>query len=413
MARFHFKCIECDETYHEDPKLLVCPVCSAKQVRGGTTRGVLEVVIKSMPSSWPHFRASDREFLSAFLPIGDIEAIPPIPVGDTPLIEVQRLRQETGMPHLWIKDDTRNPSGSTKDRASLLVVTKAVEYGFDTVATASTGNAATALAAVAAAAGIRAVVFVPASAPPAKLVQMQSYGATVIPIDGSYDEAFELCLDACDRFGWYNRSTALNPFTIEGKKTAALEIVVALSLDSPDVVLVPTGDGVILGGLAKGFRDLESAGLLDHRPRLIAVQPEGSNAIVRALENETTVAAPAEGANSVADSLTVEMPRNATGCLAEIRSSNGGGVVVSEEAILAAIPRLATATGVFAEPAAAAVLAGLDQAVAEGQVNRDERVVLMVTGTGLKDIGAASKAIHQSEPVEPTIEAVEERILSS
>ena len=410
MARFHFKCIECGETYHEDPKLLVCPVCSAKQVRGGTIRGVLEVVLKSMPSSWPHFRSSDPEFLSAFLPIGDIAAIPPIPVGDTPLIEAQRLRTEIGMPHLWVKDDTRNPTGSTKDRASLLVVAKAVEYGFDTVATASTGNAATALAAVAAAAGIRAVVFVPAAAPPAKLVQMQSYGATVIPIDGTYDEAFELCLEACDRFGWYNRSTALNPYTIEGKKTAALEIAVALSLDSPDVVLVPTGDGVILGGLAKGFRDLETAGLLDHRPRLIAIQPEGSAAIVRALDSETTVASPVAGANSIADSLTVEMPRNAIGCLAEIRSSNGGGVMVSDEAILSAIPRLAATTGVFAEPAGAAVLAGLEKALADGLVDRDERMVLMVTGTGLKDVGAASRAIQLSEPVAPTLEAVEARL---
>ena len=158
MARFHFRCIECGETYREDPTLMVCPICSSQQEPGGATRGVLEVALKSLPTTWPHFRASDPEFLSAFLPIGDVASIPAIPVGDTPLLEAPRLRNALGLPHLFLKDDTLNPSGSTKDRASLLVVTKAIEYGLDTVATASTGNAATALAAVAAAAGLRAIV---------------------------------------------------------------------------------------------------------------------------------------------------------------------------------------------------------------------------------------------------------------
>jgi threonine synthase len=292
-------------------------------------------------------------------------------------------------------------------------VTKAVEYGLDTIATASTGNAATALAAVAAAAGLRAVVFVPAEAPPAKLTQMLSFGATVMPVDGSYDLAFELCLEACDHFGWYNRSTAFNPFTIEGKKTAALEIAIDLSLDGPDVVLVPTGDGVILAGLGKGFRDLQTAGLVDHRPRLIAVQPEGSSAIASAIRGGWDVATPVRGAASIADSLTVENPRNAFGCLTEVRASDGAGVIVTDRAIQEAIPRLGGLTGVFAEPAGAAALAGLDAALAEGLIDRDERVVLMITGTGLKDIAAAAGAVTLCEPIEPTLEALEERILSS
>ena len=185
MARFHFRCIECGDEYPEDPNRLVCSRCGSEQKPGGTIRGVLEVVLKVLPTAWPHFRASDPEFLQAFLPITEDEAVPPLPVGDTPLLEVRRLRDELETPNLFLKDDTRNPSGSTKDRASLLVVTKAKEYGCDTVATASTGNAASALAAVAASAGTRAVVFVPASAPQAKLAQMQSHGAIVVPIDGS------------------------------------------------------------------------------------------------------------------------------------------------------------------------------------------------------------------------------------
>ncbi len=413
MARFHLRCIECGEAYHEDPGRFVCSHCASKQEAGGTIRGALEVVLKVLPNAWPHFRASDPEFLSAFLPITDDGALPPLPVGDTPLLEAPRLRRELAMPHLLLKDDTRNPSGSTKDRASLLVVAKATEYGCDTVATASTGNAASALAALAAAAGLRAVVLVPASAPHAKLAQMQSYGALVLPIEGSYDDAFELCTAACNEFGWYNRSTALNPFTVEGKKTAALEIAAAMVPDTPDAVLVPTGDGVILGGIGKGFRDLEKAGLVERRPRLIAVQPVGSSALVDAVRSGADAVAATKGASSVADSLTVEMPRNAIGCLSEIRASGGGGVTVSDEDILRSISRLAATTGVFAEPAGAAALAGLEAAVAEGLVDHDERVVLMITGSGLKDVAAAARSFPALETVEATLAGVERAVATA
>jgi len=412
MARFKYRCIECGEEFPEDPNRFVCSRCSGKQEPAGTIRGVLEVVLKVLPRAWPHFRASDREFLSAFLPINDDGAIPPLPVGDTPLFEAPRLRQKLGTPHLFLKDDTRNPSGSTKDRASLLVATKAVEYGCDTIATASTGNAASALAAIAASAGLRAVVLVPAAAPPAKLAQMQSYGAVVVPVDGNYDQAFELCTAACNEFGWYNRSTALNPFTIEGKKTAALEIAAAMASDTPDAVLVPTGDGVILAGLAKGFRDLESCGLIDRLPRLIAVQPERSSAIVNAVRSGADKATAMAGAASVADSLTVEMPRNAIGCLAEIRLSGGGGTAVADTAISAAISRLASTTGIFAEPAGAIALAGLEAALDEGLVSKDERIVLMITGNGLKDVASAADALPSLEPVDATLEAVERAVTS-
>lgn len=335
---------------------------------------------------------------------------PPLAVGGTPLLEVERLRRHLGTPALWIKDDTRNPSGSTKDRASALVVAKAIEYRRDTVAAASTGNAATALAAIAAASGIRAVLFVPASVPETKLVQMLAYGADVLPIDGTYDQAFELCVQACQRFGWYNRNTALNPFTIEGKKTAALEIAAAITPECPDVVVVPVGDGVIIAGIAKGFSDLRRAGLISHIPRLIAVQPEGSAAIVTALvAGDDDIQAVLE-AESVADSLVVQAPRNARLCLRQIRASNGGAVAVADEAIIAAIAELAEMTGVFAEPAAAASLAGLHAAIETGLVDTTERIVLLVTGTGLKDVPAAAQSVIRPAPVKPTIEAISARV---
>jgi len=373
MASFRFRCSECGAQYAERAVELVCPDCTHLQQPGGSTRGVLEVELDSLPSEWPAAPMSSPEALVEFLPLGSPQTWPPLAVGGTPLLEVERLRRHLGTPALWLKDDTRNPSGSTKDRASALVVAKALEYGRDTIAAASTGNAATALAATAAAAGIRAVLFVPASAPEAKLVQMLAYGAEVLPIDGTYDEAFELCVQACQRFGWYNRNTALNPFTIEGKKTAALEIAAAMTPECPDAVVVPVGDGVIIAGIAKGFADLLRAGLIPHIPRLIAVQPEGCAAIVAALDAGADDVEPVVDAASIADSLVVQAPRNARLCLRQIRASNVSAVAVSDEAIIAAIADLARMTGVFAEPAAAA------------------------------------RSVSRPDPVEPTIEAVSSR----
>jgi len=413
MAQFHFRCSGCGWEAEERPCLYVCPACSRQQEPGGVTRGVLEIIIKDLPTRWPAAPPGSAGFLTAFLPIDDPELVPPLPVGNTPLLDVPRLRAELEMDHLWLKDDTRNPSGSTKDRASQLVVVKAGQYGFDTIATASTGNAATALAAVSAAAGLRAVVFVPAGAPPAKLVQMLSYGAELLPVDGSYDDAFELSLTACDHFGWFNRNTAYNPFTIEGKKTAALEIAAAMSPEAPDAVVVSAGDGVITAGLAKGFADLEAAGLISRRPRLIVVQPEGSAAIAAALRSSSEEITPVPTASSIADSLVVQAPRNAGLCLREVRATHGTGVIVDDEAIIAAIHRLAALTGVFAEPAAAAVVAGLDAALADGIIDRSERVVLMATGSGLKDVGAARRAVKVPPPVAADLDAVAQRLDAS
>jgi len=380
------------------------------QEPGHEVRGILEVELDELPRSWPEGDLASPVFLEAFLPIASGDSLPPLPVGNTPLLHARRLRSELGMERLWLKDDTRNPSGSTKDRASQLVVAKALEYGIGTIATASTGNAASALAAAAAAAGLLAVVFVPAAAPQAKLVQMLAYGARVVRVAGSYDQAFELCGAACERFGWYNRNTALNPFTVEGKKTAALEIGRQLAGSPPDVVIVPSGDGVIISGVAKGFADLVAAGLLERAPRLLAVQPTGSNALVRALATGAETIEPLPGAASVADSLVVEAPRAARLALRRIRETGGAAVSVDDQAILEAIPRLASLTGLFAEPAAAAALAGLDAALEQRLVGRDERVVLLITGSGLKDVPAAARSIAIPEPVEPELDAVVRRL---
>jgi len=410
VARFELVCTECGRVLAEDPELLVCPECSRFQESGGSVRGLLAVRILDRPELPGPGRMADPETLAAVLPVASAASFALLPVGGGPLLPVPRLREAQGMPRLWVKDDTRNPSGSTKDRASLLVAARAMEYGRETIATASTGNAATALAAVCAASGQRAVVFVPESAPPAKLVQMRALGAVVLPVRGSYDQAFELCGRACQAFGWYNRNTAVNPFTTEGKKTLALEVGWQLAPEAPDVVVVPAGDGVITSGVAGGFADLVAWGHLAAVPRLLVVQPEGSSALVRALESGAADVTPVPGAASVADSLVVEVPRAARLALARVRASGGAGVTVGDGAIRAAIGRLASLTGVFPEPAAAAPLAGLERALELGLVEREERVVLLITGTGLKDPAAAESAMPPLESIEPDLAAVERRL---
>ena len=282
-------CSECRQSLTPTPNLLVCPDCSEKQEKGGVTRGVLELRQEQWPDPPVDSDSGLRSWVEAFMALGPSPYRSPNPVGSTPLVSFPQVTRDFGVRQLYFKDDSRNPSGSTKDRASELVISRALTDGRQVVATASTGNAATALAAMAAGTSLQAVVFVPASAPVAKIVQMRSYGARVIAVDGTYDDAFQLCNEACDRWGWYNRNTGLNPFTIEGKKTAALEIAAQWPRSdedtvfaAPDVVLVPTGDGVILSGVAKGFEDLHRAGWISRPPRLIAVQPEGSAALTKA-----------------------------------------------------------------------------------------------------------------------------------
>jgi threonine synthase len=313
------------------------------------------------------------------------------------------------LPNLWVKDDTRNPSASYKDRASALVCLKAAEYGEKVLVAASTGNAATALSCMAAGLGQRAVILVPATAPRAKLVQMLCYGAEVIPVRGSYDQAFELSLEATRVLGWYNRNTAYNPFTIEGKKTGALEIARDLGGRGPEVVVVPTGDGVILSGIAKGFRDLVRAGVLTRSPRLLAVQASGSAAIALAIrERRELLAVP--GSSTVADSICVDAPRAGLLAIREIHASEGHAVVVEDQEIVEAIGLLARLGGVFAEPAAAAALAGLQRATQENLISPNDEIVLMITGHGLKDVATASKSFEMPEAILPTSQALIERL---
>lgn len=368
---------------------------------------------------------SDRSIgrYHALLPLTRRDSLPPLPVGDTPLLPAPRLAAHLGLKHVWVKDDGRNPTASLKDRASAVVVARARELGRTVVATASTGNAAASLAGqVAAWHGGRCVIFVPASAPPAKMAQLLVYGATVLAVDGTYDDAFDLCIATCDRFGWYNRNTGFNPFTTEGKKTATYEICEGLANQAPvrtphkwlapDVVVVSVGDGSIIGGVYKGLADLVALGWIDHMPRILGVQSEQSNALAAAWRAGATDVILPVHATTLADSISVNWPRDARKALRAVRASGGAYVEVSDDAILEAMKLLARRTGIFAEPAAAAATAGLAAAVEQGLVQPDERIVILSTGNGLKDIANARRAAGEPHQIAATLEAVESVISS-
>jgi len=333
-------------------------------------------------------------------------------------LELSRLARRLGLEHLWLKDESRNPSASFKDRASAVVLRRAQEIGAETVVTASTGNAGAALACMAAALGHRAVILAPKSAPPAKIAQLLIFGAQVFLVDGTYDDAFDLTIQAAQEFGWYCRNTGYNPFTAEGKKTAAFEIwewwreahrawhkEIGQETDhAPLTVFVSVGDGNIISGLHRGFEDLLQLGWIPRMPRIFGVQAEGSAAIANAFNAHTEKIVPVS-ANTLADSISVDMPRDGVRAVRAARETGGAYVTVSDQDILRAISELGT-VGVFAEPAGAAGYAGLAKAVREGIVGGDDPILVLNTGSGLKDVQAAMQAAGGAPVIDPTLPAL-------
>jgi threonine synthase len=344
------------------------------------------------------------------LPVSDPQGYgtPLRAAGWTPTYAPARLAEQLGLKQLWVKDESPNPTASFKDRASALLVARAREIGADVIVTASTGNAGAALAGMAAAVGHDAVIFAPKSAPPAKIAQLLVYGARVILVDDNYDAAFQLSLQATEEFGWYNRNTGYNPFTAEGKKTAALEIweQVILSGEAKGrlSVFVSVGDGNIISGIHKGFKDLHVIGLIDEVPRIFGIQSTGSAAIANAYA-EGTEQIEAVEADTLADSISVNLPSDGLRALRAATQTGGAYIAVSDEAILDAITALGS-VGIFSEPAAATAYAGLVQAVQDGLIAPDDPVVVLNTGSGLKDVKAAQQAGGEAPVIPPTLEAV-------
>jgi threonine synthase len=406
------QCVICGRTYQPDEVEYTCPVCG----QAGTLDVLYDVDAQRRAVSRDRLERDPDPTMWRYrplLPLADGADVPPLAVGGTPLYAAPRLADNLGLAQVWIKDDGRNPTGSLKDRASALVTARAMAAGIEVITTASTGNAAAALAGITASVGMPAAIFVPASAPEAKIAQLLTYGAKVLLVQGNYDMAFDLAVQASERYGWYNRNTGMNPYTLEGKKTVAFEIAEQLGWQVPDVVVVSVGDGNIISGVHKGFRDLLNLGWIDRIPRIIGVQASGSAACYQVWKDggDPATMKPIHS-QTVADSIAADLPRDRVKAVRAVRETDGAFVVVSDQAILLGIPMLARLSGVFAEPAAAAVYAGVRVAKEEGHVHPDDRVVLIVTGNGLKDIKSAMRVAGAGYPVAPDMNDVEKARVS-
>lgn len=388
MLFFIYKCTECGREYKRDEVTYLCHECEKNYLPGNPLRGVLRVEFDYADLNKSFKR--DRNDLSLFMPL-EREYFPLFPVGNTPFSKAEVLGDYYGVKNLYLKNDGLNPTGSLKDRASWLVVGESKRLGINEIITASTGNAASSLSAICAAEGKKAVIYLPASAPKAKIIQNVLYGAEVIPLNGTYDEAFKLSLRHTEEKGGLNRNTAYNPLTIEGKKTVGLEIFIQNNYKVPDVIIVSVGDGVIISGVYKAFYDLLQSKITDKLPRLVCVQAENSAAIhnyftsgeYRNLSESKTIA----------DSISVNVPSNAFMAKEVITASNGISILISEEEILRGQKILAEKTGVFAEPSSALIVSALGKLNDSGFINSNDQVVLLITGNGLKDIETPMKNI--------------------
>ena len=394
------RCIRCGAEYEALPTITTCKCGGILDIQYNYSTIRDHFSPADLSQCWDYSMWRYRPFL----PVEEDSPAPPLRVGWSPLYRAQRLAGVLGLRELYIKDDGQNPTASLKDRASAMAVVKALEAGADTIACSSTGNAASSLAGNAAAAGLSTYIFVPSRAPKGKVAQLMIFGATVISVDGSYEDTFTLSKTAIDRWGWYNRNAAINPYLSEGKKTVSFELMEQLGWQVPDYVALSVGDGCTIAGVWKGLKDLHSAGFIDRLPRLISVQAEGCCPLNRALLTGEPWHPMEE--NTLADSIAVGVPRNADKALMAVRESQGIAVNVSDEEILAAMRLLGRTQGVFGEPAGVTGTAGVKKALELGLLSPDATVVSIVTGNGLKDVQNGIRAAGEPMVVSPDLDAL-------
>lgn len=396
------KCVRCGKEYAATPDLTNCEcggiidiIYDYEYIKSVLTKEMMAE--RKNPTMWRY-----RELL----PVEETTPDTPLRVGMSPLYEEPRLAEMLGLGKLWIKDDGQNPTASMKDRASAMAVAKAMEAGAKTIACSSTGNAASSLAGNAAAAGIKTFIFVPERAPKGKVSQLMIFGANVVSVKGNYEETFKMSAAAIEKYGWYNRNAAINPYLSEGKKTVALEIAEQLNWEMPDYLAMSVGDGCSIAGVWKGLKDLYAIGFIDKLPRLLSAQSYGCYPINRAIQEDAEWYPMEE--NTIADSISVGVPRNADKALAAIRESNGIAVCVTDEEILAAQKFLGMTCGVFGEPAGVTGTAALKKACEEGLIPKGATVVSIVTGNGLKDTVNAIKAAGEPLNIKPDLDLMVE-----
>jgi threonine synthase len=398
------KCISCGKEHSINEVKYVCNSC------GGNLEVIYDYNLIKKRFTHDELKANTHYDMWRYwdlLPVEDLKGISSLKVGFTPLYKSERLRNEFDVEMVYIKDDTQNPSASFKDRATNVVLKRAIETLDEDariVATASTGNAASSLACIASSLGINSIIFVPSTSPKAKIAQLVAYGAKVVSVRGSYDDAFELCIKACESFGWYNGSAGYNPYTREGKKTAAFEICEQLEWEVPDKVFVPVGDGNIISGIWKGFLEFKKIGFIDKLPKLVAVQSEESNAIYKAF-TENLEKIPTVSGKTICDSISVKTPRDGFSALLAIKESGGFAINVSDKEVKVSIKEFASKTGIFAEPSASSVYAAFKKAREQKLVEKNDTVLLLITGSGLKDITVIEDYVKKEiRVIDPTLD---------
>lgn len=460
--RFYLKCSQCGKIYPIEKGRYLCDDCMKKQEKGKPLSGILLVDFNIDNNEIEQAKNVQKNFLKTitksilekdnitsiknaiknkhkdssiniltsidvrkFLPSSNI---PDLPVGNTPIIRSKRLEEALGVQNLFLKWDGANLSGSFKDRASILVSSMAKKFGENDIVVASTGNAASSMAAIGAAMGQNIYIFAPSSAPTGKLAQILQYGAKLFLIDGSYDDAFDLSMKFTEETKFLSRNTGYNPFTIEGKKTISYELLFYKEFESiikirhyknsnkttfyfnneincfiepPDFIFVPVGDGVIISGLIKGFLDLQKLGFIDRLPVIVGVQAEGSNYIYNAFN--TGIFSGNYISNTIADSISVNSPRCGYLAIDLIKQTNGFFTIVTDDEILSAQHLLSKTSGIFAEPSSSSTIAAI---MKNTSIIKDKRVVALLTGNGLKDINSSLKIFEVPKPIKNSFNSV-------
>ncbi len=412
ISKFTYQCVNCGKEITTSEVIYLCYDCEKKNKPGQPLQGVLKVIydydtlMEDVKGS-NLFYALKSEYFIDLLPIRQADSIPGLYVGETPTYEIDQFDGKPLGTNLFIKNDGRNPTSSYKDRASVVVSAFASDRNINRIIAASTGNAGSSMAGICAAQGQEAVIVVPEKAPRAKLIQIAMSGATIIPVKGTYDDAYDLSLELTKELGIYNRNTAYNPLTIEGKKTAAFEIYDQLDGVLPDNLFVPVGDGAILAGLYKGFEELLRLHITNMIPNIVGVQAEGSPNFVNNLGKKELHFT---SSKTIADSISVDVPRNFYMASQYITRYQGEGMTVTDDEIIDAAYRLGRNTGIFAEPAAAAAMAGFLKWHKQGKSGKDTINMVLITGSGLKDIGAFEQKVSIPKPVGSDVQKVKKML---
>ena len=345
------------------------------------------------------------------LPLRNKNNIVDIGAGYTPLHKADKLAKRLGLNNLYIKNDTVNPSFSFKDRPAGVAVSKSIELGLEAVGSPSTGNLASATAAHAARAGIPCYIFIPHDIEQAKILQVQAYGANIIPVNGTYDDANRLASYAGDQYNIGIVNVNLRTYYVEGSKTLAFEVCEQLGWNAPDHVIVPTGSGAMLCAIDRGLKEFEKINLItNNNTKITSAQPEGCSPVVDAIKNKTNVIQPVKKPNTLAKSLAIGEPGDGIFAVETVNNSGGYGENANDEEIRESIRLLASTEGIFAEPGGAVSIAVLLKLVRDGKIDANEKVVCYVTGNGLKAPEAAFLQQPKLRVVEPKREVLEDII---